>query len=375
MNQSDMNGCTALSAIYFDKLAEFFCRLWHQLHEMKLVRHPSPYESYRGIHGPGRGMPIDRVREEIDACGREPGDFRQHKIAYIGEIVEKLQFGSVGTRALFNLDREGWRYDCRFTPGITDIEWESWLSEEDFCGNLDSIFLTPQEASKVELLGDAIRNLSEDEIRTLGTHSSPEDTIRDLDFNREKWNRTYLCVPTWLETGIKPKELSADPGKDLEILASEIERKSITNKAGYASGWEKMINSLSSGDIGKAFLQAQKKAEIIWNDSNIALYAEWCWTFVALSAYVHGLLTLQSRKGKRDALLLLKANEAASKLNDYFSKFRLLFIQLKLGMQVDLNNIAKTLKQTIEFLEKNLPPLSSQKRRDKLGINEQLRLF
>lgn len=103
-----------LKSIYFDKLAEFFCRIWDELSDQKHVRYPSAFPSYQGFHGPGRAIKINRSFEKKLS---EPDDHRLHELAYFTEVVEKLKPSIFGnTRILFKLDK-------KYLLGTTNVKF------------------------------------------------------------------------------------------------------------------------------------------------------------------------------------------------------------------------------------------------------------
>ena len=191
-----------LTAIYFDKLAEFVCRLWDKLYEKKRVRYPSALISYRGFHGPGRAIKINRNEEEDRSLGSDPYDYRRHKLAYTTEIAEKLKPSLGNARILFKVTENPppWDYRCRIYPQLDPSQWESWLLEmasED--EDDDIIFLSASEVEYINEISRLICLLNKEEIRAIGTHQSGPGTCRDIRFNLRSWNKHFCKIILFLE--------------------------------------------------------------------------------------------------------------------------------------------------------------------------------
>lgn len=307
-----------LKAIYFDKLGEFTCRIIDTLHENKIIRYPSAYESRPGIHGPGRAIRIDRLQEEEDSCGRDPEDFRQHKYAYIGEIAEKLPLMTNDTRALFRIfeNKKPWSDQCEFSSEINDAVWEVWMKEKYLVrDDKDSIFLEPHEIDLVNRLADAISKLSHKEIRSLGTHHSVDATLRAIEFNRSKWfkNSALICQSSSSET-------MSSIARRLIILADEICRKSQKNRDHYFSGWNKMTTCFSSGQLFDAFRKTQHEAGSIWNDSIIMEYSRHSKIFLDLSTYINGFCEVVHGAEANISQVVKEANSVVPSLNSFLEK-------------------------------------------------------
>lgn len=286
----------------------------------EIIRYPSAFEPHSGIHGPGRAVRIDRIQEEEDSCGRDPGDFRQHRYAYIGEIVEKLPMMAKDTRALFKIceDKKPWSYECEFSSGINEAEWEIWIKEKNLVkDDPDSIFLEPHEIDLINRLGDAISMLSHKEVRALGTHRSAAGTLHAIEFNRSKWftNSALICK-------LPSRETMCGLARQLIVLADEISRKSHKNRDYYNSGRNKMTKNLGSGQLFDAFRRIQYEADSIWNDATIRKYSVHAQFFIDLSTYVSSLCDfLQGEPNSAQRIEV--ANNAVPSLNSFLEKARL----------------------------------------------------
>jgi hypothetical protein len=288
--------------------------------QSEIIRYPSAFEPHSGIHGPGRAVRIDRLQEEEDSCGRDPGDLRQHKFAYIGELVEKLPLAAKDTRALFKIseDKKPWSYDCKFGSGINEAEWEIWIKERNLVkDDLDSIFLEPHEIDLINRLGDAISTLSHKEIRALGTHHSAAGTIHAIEFNRSKWftNCILMCR-------LPSRETMFRLAGQLIVLADEISRKSHRNRDSYNSGRKKMAKNLGSGQLFYAFNKTQHEADSIWNDVTIMEYSSYSQVFIDLSTYISCLCDFL-QGSPNSAQRIDEANSTVPFLNNFLEKKRL----------------------------------------------------
>jgi hypothetical protein len=352
-----------LRLIYFDKFAEFICRILDVLHANKAIRYPSSFAPHNGIHGPGRAAKINRTQEEMDSCGREPGDFRQHEYAYIAEIIEKLPYMSNDTRALFTLSDNypAWSPKCRIGSGIGVIEWETWLKEGLSVKNDDgSIFLERYEVDLVSRLANATAKLSDKELRAIGTHYSAPGTVVAIEFNRRKW---FPLVRSFCKTlcngsyGGLP-----NVGTRLKILADEIHRKSGGNKNAYESAWAKIANDLTDGELAKAFRDTQDESRIIWGDSTVNRYTNYSDHLNLLSDYIAGIPEYVSGTDCPDEKKIKACNIAAPRLNKYFSSDGVSFPFSAVASNRDPTLFVNSIERACKCLEQALPPLSNQRR-------------
>jgi len=179
-----------LDAITFDKLVVFFCRLWSELHKQKKVRYNPAFIQRRGFHGPGRAMKIDRFEDKEYSLGDDPNDLRHGEWAYMTEVAEKLKTSFSNTRTLFKIDGKPYDPRCKVYSGLDNSVWETWLFDIDL-QDTESRFLTYRESKYIDSISLAFSKLNKKEIRTIGTHCSPSETCKDIEFNLtcQKWKR------------------------------------------------------------------------------------------------------------------------------------------------------------------------------------------
>lgn len=268
-----------LTAIYFDKLAEFYCRLWDQLHVNDKVRDMSGLRSRRGFHGPGRTISINRQKEE-DSLGSDPDDSRRHRMAYTTEIVEKLKSSFGNDRILFELKKyEAWDYRCQIHPTIDQTQWDSWILS---AGSRNPLFLTTDELSYVDEISMFLCFLDRKEVRALGTHHTCDETIKNIRFNIGGWKHHFDKVVLLMKDNI------CDVGKSVEnivITANEIVRKSGKNRSSYKSARKKILDNVRSQDIEDAFQALHETDSDIWDNNLIKDFYEFAIQLYNFSIY------------------------------------------------------------------------------------------
>jgi hypothetical protein len=305
-----------LTAIYFDKLAEFFCRIWDQLKEARFVSFRSAYRSFRGIHGPGRAMPINRKKDDEESLGRDPHDYRRHRIAYTTEIVEKLGPPIGGCRSLFELGgAPAWSDGCRISPGLTPNQWQSWLEDEE--PEHTPIFLTLRELDLVQKISRVISALPEKELRAIGTHASARQTIKAVEFNRGKWEDFLESALIGLDQEDWGSSLPGVCGRCL-FAAEEIRRKSVTNRNDYEAALQKVrpaLREIADDALLEALkaVQARTTAEI-WDDVTVRRYGTHATDIVILSKYVRSYVHLGGLGQSADSQELPSIFESGAEL-------------------------------------------------------------
>jgi len=350
-----------LKAIYFDKFAELICRILDALHAEGLSRFPSAFEPRRGIHGPGRVVRIDREQEDRDSCGRDPGDFRQHKFAYIGEIIEKMPYLANTGRALFKFHYDDktkpWSEECEFSSSIEVVEWEAWMKEKWLVKDDErSEFLKKEEVDIINRLADAITELSDMEIRALGTHHSPKLTVKAIEFNIDKW---FSAVDAILKT--TDSNVIIAQSKRLAILSDEIHRKSIKNRNSYESGRYKIKNAFKSGGLYEVFNKVQQNADLIWNNKVVQMYAKFASYFVSLSVYIVAIVELLYER-KISSPKIAGANKIVPSLTTMFSKAGIKFPLLSKRSDITHQDFTDLLNKSKDSLRRSMLDFSISER-------------
>jgi len=270
-----------LTAIYFDKLVELYCRIWDELNSQGKVRYPSGFQKQRGFHGPGRAIRISRTEDEKLSLGVDPLDFRRHKWAFATEIVEKLKPSIGNARLLFSLSKNPWDPRCRISSEIDPAQWEAWLKDSDNL-NPQTPFLTSIEEAYIIEISKISSSLTHEELRVLGTHFSPVETYEDIRFNLRNWNDRFQ------ETMDLPYSDRTIKWCTYQLVTTtrEIKRKSIENRRVYEAARKKALASSSSLDISNVIQVVQKTPDEIWGDERIVRFARAADALLNLSIYI-----------------------------------------------------------------------------------------
>jgi hypothetical protein len=300
-----------LTAIYFDKLATLYCRLWGGLHDDRQVRYGAGFVQRRGWHGPGQALRINRTEEDKIAMGRNPEDYRRHDWAFTTEVVEKLTPAIGKARGLFKLDRNAWDPACRVYPQLEGSVWDSWCFDCDTDKD-EALFLDRKELALVSLISSAITDLSKAELRAIGTHCSADETCRDILFNLAQWGRDFDSALQAIGGKIVPNiEASI---RRLVTVSREVQRKSIDNRSAYETAYSKFIKRISTqATLSEAFRAVQGGAGLIWQDSRVKKYAAVSSTLIAFGVYCRRVLSILGTIG---GLGMKEVAEADGQLTD-----------------------------------------------------------
>ncbi|HST52241.1 MAG TPA: hypothetical protein VLJ61_09560 [Pyrinomonadaceae bacterium] len=270
-----------LNAIYFDKLAEFFCRIWDELNDQGKVRYPSALKSRRGFHGPGRAIRINRTEDERRSLGVDPSDLRRNDWAFTTEIVEKLKPSLGNARMLFGLNGEPWSSNCKIFPEIDPSQWEAWLSDQNN-GDSSTVFLTPVELEYVDEISRLISSLNSKELRVLGTHYCAEETSEDIKFNLRVWNNRFNDIIKFQSRRMDIERATYQ----LVTTVREVKRKAAENRKLYATALDKCISGCKSRDVKSAILAKQKESDEIWDDDLIERFRLVAEAMLSFSIYI-----------------------------------------------------------------------------------------
>lgn len=355
-----------LTAIYFDKLAEFFCRIWDGLSDKRKLRYPSALKSYRGFHGPGRATKINRIEEEERSLGRNPYDYRRHELAYTTEIAEKLKPSLGNARILFRVTEKPppWDYRCRIYPQLDPSQWESWLADSETEDD-ETVFLTASEVAYVDEISRLICLLNREELRAIGTHQSAQKTCSDIRFNLRAWVKHFDNILAFIEGH------SSELGRSGDIIVStakEVLRKSNDNKPPYKSAYLKICGGIRSPDIREVFHAVQMDASDIWANGEISKFRYNAQDIVDLSVYCRqGLACL-------GVMLKFKKKREKDEAEESFLRLTNKFVPLNIVVHgydqiMSLNQFQWTMNLRI-IKDKILEKIPSIEDRRHLGIDD-----
>lgn len=267
-----------LNAIAFDKLSELFCRIWEQLNKQAKTRFPPAFKRRRGFHGPGRAIRINRKEDE--SLGVDPSDHRRNEWAFTTEIIEKLKPALGNARMIFVVKGVTWQSTCKVSPAIDPTQWESWLNDGSEA-EAQGVFLTSIELTYVEEISKVISCLTSKELRILGTHHCPYETVEDLKFNLKAWANQF----DKLVNG-SAKNAAVASAYRLVTTMREIKAKSIDNRVIYRNALEKVLRTCTSTEIRNALHSTQNDDATIWEDPIIKRFRLIATALVNFSIYV-----------------------------------------------------------------------------------------
>lgn len=257
--QSGPFGDGPLGAIEFDKFVNVIARIWGQLSGRRLdgtksgetqegkviVGFPFPLLELPGKHGRGRAI-YDH---------HSPPDF-------IGTVLFKLQ--ELGILHYFNIVT----HDSG-DPGHPSTLIETAIPIPNLKAFLDTF--TEREIEVVQDLRQAMRVLTPEEIRALGTHENRRKTIEDIEreFRYLVDGGTLAKLIAALRSG-QPFVLEAN---ELVDFTDEAWRKAAGNREAYENGRARLLSLLLDADVKAAVEVCQGRSEEIWREEDQELLA------------------------------------------------------------------------------------------------------
>jgi hypothetical protein len=283
-----------LRAIYFDKLATCFCRLWDELCERGHVRYQAAVLQEQGFHGPGRALMISRKEDDLRGLGKRTGDYRRSRFAFTTEIVEKLKPSVGNARILFRLEGQPWHAKCRVYPQLEPSQWAAWMTDIKSADD-GSAFLSGKEVESLATISSALASLSAEQIRALGTHSSATATCSDIEFNLRTWWRCFDRIISHLGgKGARPSRAAYK----LVTTSREIVNKTIKNRREYRSARKKVLDRLTDPHVRDAFSSVHAEDTGIWDHPDVRVYGSLAPILLAASTYCRrGLYELGAISG------------------------------------------------------------------------------
>jgi hypothetical protein len=285
-----------LTAIYFDKLAMFYCRLWNRLHDDSQVRYRAAFTQKRGIHGPGQALKIDRQADKSIGMGKNYGDYRRNNWAFTMEVAEKLKPGISNAQILFRLDGAAWSADCKVYPQLEENVWDSWccLGKDE---NDEVLFLNQKEQTLMIAISSAIASLPREELRAIGTHSSADETCKDIEFNLNMFETDFDFILKVMQ-GSSMQDIEASAYR-LVTTAREVKKKSIDNRKVYENAYKILTNNLATHPvILNTFIKVQYDANHIWQNERIKKYANIAPVLLEFSVYCRRILFILGKIAK-----------------------------------------------------------------------------
>jgi hypothetical protein len=337
-----------LRAIYFDKLAMFYCRLWNRLNEDGHVRYRAAFSQNRGFHGPGQALKINRTEDEKIGMGKNPYDNRRSQFAFTTEIVEKLKPGIGNARILFRLEGDPWSAECKVNPELEENVWDSWCfaSETD---KDEALFLNRRELTLTSSISQAIASLSRAELRAIGTHCSASETCKDIKFNLENWKIAFDHVIIGLERNDSQDVESYS--LRLVTLSQEVRRKSLDNRKDYESAFKKFTTSVTAVPaLLNSFKAVQKEGDQIWQNPSVSEYANIAPVFLSLSLYCRRILNITGRIVRIDKREVQESDECLIDLKSWCAQKNFTLIdyqQAKSKSEPEITLMLKSLKEKV----------------------------
>lgn len=278
-----------LPAIYFDKLAMSFGRVWDSLHVGGHVRYRVGLLTHRGFYGPGKALRINRSEEERQWLqAYSEGDFPSD-YAFSTEVVSKLKPSLGNARVLFRVEGDDARSSgAKVFPELDGTLWDLWTGELAV-ENGRPTFLTREELYFVHLISSGLALLEKDQLRALGTHSSSLETRRDIEFNRRAWDRNADSVLSAL------RGKAADAGVAAYRMVTtvrEIQNKSDKNRGAYTTARDALLGAFHMNRVLRETLeQCNKSASEIWESDIIRRYRAGAEALLHVSVYCRRAVT------------------------------------------------------------------------------------
>jgi hypothetical protein len=277
-----------LSAIYFDKFAMLAFRLWDTMFrnqgddvlsspEMtEGITFPSPFQPIPGKHGPG------------------PGRFEGPKGGNPAYLIDML----------YDLQNEDLLHYFEVTPPSDDpnnhknyrttvIPAMPVNSTEDFLKGF-----TASERESLDDLHRVLKRLSPSEIRALGTHSSRQRMIEDVEREFRYLQPHKQAVISSLESNSPFLKSS----RELMEYGDEAWRKSKLNKEDYLAGYRILAAEISNARLRAAFDVSQGAPDVIWDTSStVADLTNKSALAFCFTRYLHAVAYYKEHKAERES--------------------------------------------------------------------------
>ena len=285
--KADELGVGGLDAIAFDKFANFIFGIWTHLFKqsrdnvldsvagsvaptINVVRFPAPFQSYPGKHGPGPG----RI------------DNSTHRVQYVIDI-------------LFGLQREGILNYFDIIPPQDHPDKPKNPNSMIYPGMPLSVTsltdLSEFELNVARDLAGALKRLSPQQIRALGTHQSLSSTIAAI----EKEFRDLRAACRGVIAGLDHDSIPFEESLEFLEFADEARRKAFSNRAAYEEAFAGMLGELSYEPLRIAFVAVQARGEEIWDGASMSQYAERARRVCALAECTHALAYFADHASER----------------------------------------------------------------------------
>jgi hypothetical protein len=264
----------AMDAIAFDKLVELVCRYWDSLRGDGAVSFGTPFEQRFGIHGPGRAL-RQNPKPSPDISEEESN----HPFMYSGKVIEVFNGLLHGEHQLFKIEDTG--ITREFSPGFTSAQIAFWES--------DPRFLNRDELGVFAGLRSALSTLSADQIRALGTHTSPSDNERTLMKIAERWKNEMEIALKLQSTGSIDLKLISNHTLISVRNARELVRKSSENQLTYSRARRSFLSGLRGTKSEKHAIAQQEESTIIWGASGMQTWRSAARLAFRLSKYIYAI--------------------------------------------------------------------------------------
>jgi hypothetical protein len=280
-----------LQAIPFDKLVMSFARLWDELfrrtgaklktktpdcipqqEHQQAVTFPVPFPELPGKHGAGRA---------VVGNGQEAPEF-------LVTVLYRLRQEDV--LPYFDITPPD---DAQQTPNDYRTTIEPALSAAADDHLLEDF--TPKEREVVNDLKNALKRLTVEQIRALGTHENFKKTASDVE--REfKWMQKKVCeIEQQLNAG------GSFHGVAQQVLeyTDEACRKSERNRGNYAKARELVLAELNHADTKDAFGDCQESDHEIWERNEMRELAKRARRAHAIARYLERIAYWSTARAQR----------------------------------------------------------------------------
>lgn len=263
--------------VEFDKLAHSLHLIWRALYLKRQVSFDSIYHSVEGIHGHGpalasRGRPAKKI----------------HALKVINHIQDTFKRHTPDIHLLAITPGRGHAMG-RVRPGHVRAYSPMHLSKDTRAG------WDERDQSAVNQLREAFEDMTQQEIRALGTHQTETNTLEAIEYNvfSQLFYRVMMKLEYIENRGVKKQ--GGQPAEELgersiDSVIDEVGRKAGGNHAAYSSARRHLSKQASDGNAaaGLALSEVFRDANSIWTQKVTSWVGEQEY-LQALSLYLRGL--------------------------------------------------------------------------------------
>ena len=240
--------------VEFDKLAHFTHLVWNALHDSGAVSTRSPYKSADGVHGPGPALPRrDQPNRHVPAL----------------DALYHIQTALAVNPDVHMFDLRLRQYHGATIYSIRPGRERTYVPTQ--LGDALPLAWKPGDLALAQQVQSLLQDLTQEEIRAVGTHQREEGTMVAIEYN--VFIHLFRRIIGELEairhpyaTRKRGQRMGQSDLPSLESVVGEISRKARSNKDAYQTAFKKIRDAATGGNLAAktALGKVLDEPEKIW---------------------------------------------------------------------------------------------------------------